>query len=196
VIVGSILLLVPANLSAFGARSRLESSANTLASAFGGARDQSILDGYEVRVELGTWRDADGTHQGYRWVFTNVPPPSAGSLNQDTERQRQVKAERGQERQWITTTWHPLEGGVTIVGVSEEAGRWNKLPAHEPYRIKYRPDGGVEKAFAVRLESSDIGSSRKEDKTITVVVNGLTSEASVEDGEVELPRKREFREFR
>jgi prepilin-type N-terminal cleavage/methylation domain-containing protein len=195
VIVGSILLLVPANLTGFGARSRLENAANTLAGAVAAAREQAILDGYEVRMEIGWYRDEDGRHLGHRWLFTNVPPPRPeGSEEEDEERQQELRAERGRERQWLHTTWHQLDGGLLISGISEEATRWQKLSDGEPYQVAFRPDGSVQKAFAIRIESQDLG-GRREDRSLTVVVNGLTSEATVEDGQKELPRKLDFREI-
>ena len=53
VLVGSVLLLVPTNMMGFGALTRLDSAANTLVSALEGAKEQAILDGYDVFLELG-----------------------------------------------------------------------------------------------------------------------------------------------
>jgi prepilin-type N-terminal cleavage/methylation domain-containing protein len=194
VILGTLLLLVPANLAGFGARSRLENSANTLAAAMAGAREQAITDGYEARLQIGSWKDEDGTHQGYRYLFTNVPPAGTGSSAEDADRRKEAIAERGRERQWLASTWHALEAGVRFVGVSEEASRWRKIPEQEGFEVYFLPDGGVQKAFAVRIESQDMEVA-KEHRTMTILMNGLTSESSVEDGEVELPQKREAREF-
>jgi prepilin-type N-terminal cleavage/methylation domain-containing protein len=197
-ILGTLLLLVPANMSAFGARSRLEEAANTIVTVLGNVRGKAIEDGYEVRIQFGSWTDEDGKHEGHRIVFTNVPPPRSGEGGIDPadleEHRRQEAEARGRERQWLYTVWHPLSSGIKLVGYSEEAKRWQKLSESEPYTISYRPDGSVQKAFALRLESMDLDVKR-EDRTMTVLVNGLTSAASAVDGPAELPEKRDSRDF-
>jgi hypothetical protein len=197
-IVGTLLLLVPANLSGFGARSRLDHAANTVVSLLGNARGQAIRDGYEVRLEFGTWSDEDGKHEGHRMFFTNIPATKAGEAGKDESdldtARRDVAKARGVERQWLHTTWHPLPKGVRLAGYSEEAKRWQKLSEGAPYSISFFPDGSVQKAFALRLESTDL-EGKKESRSLTVLMNGLTATASAADGSAELPEKREPRDF-
>ena len=78
--------------------------------------------------------------------------------------------------------------------MSEEAGRWQKVGDQEPFVIRFFPDGTAQKAVAVRVESNELD-VRRENRTMTVLLNGLTAEASVETGDAELPQKREAREF-
>jgi hypothetical protein len=164
----------------------------------GNARGKAIDDGYEVRVEFGSWSDQDGRHDGHRIFFTNVPPTKAaeaGAEESDVEQARRDNLkERARERQWLHTTWHPLPKGVRFSGVSEEAKRWQKLNESEPYSISFQPDGSVQKAFALRIESLDL-EGKKEHRSITVLMNGLTAAASMGDGMAELPVKREPRDF-
>jgi hypothetical protein len=197
-VLGTLLLLVPANMSGFGARSRLESAANTIVALLGNTRGKAIQDGFEVRVEFGAWSDEDGKHEGHRIFFTNVPPTRSGEGHvpeEDVEQHRRdMEEQRRRERQWLHTTWTPLPKGVRIVGYSEEAKRWEKLSDTQPYSISYLPDGSVQKAFALRLESADLD-VKKEARTVTVLVNGLTAAATALDGMAELPEKRESRDF-
>jgi prepilin-type N-terminal cleavage/methylation domain-containing protein len=193
-LLGTVLLVVPANLSKFGAGSRLDAAANTLAAALAGAREQAIRDGDEVRVELGWYDDAEGKHQGHRWIVTNIPPAQAAGAERDEDEARRLREMRGQERQWLPTPWDTIDEGVRIVAVSEEAGRWEPLREGELFKVSYFPDGSVQRAFGVRLESFDLEGG-KEERTITVRVNGLTAEADVTDGYAELPDKKEPHEF-
>ena len=197
-ILGTLLLLLPANLSGFGATSRLENAANTIVAMLGNARGKAIDDGYEIRVEFGTWSDEDGKHDGHRIFFINIPPTKAAEAGADETEIEQTRRdnleERKRERQWLHTTWHPLPKNVRFSGVSEEAKRWQKLSESEPYSITFRPDGSVQKAFALRLESLDL-EGKKEARSMTVLVNGLTAAATVGDGTAELPQKREPRDF-
>jgi prepilin-type N-terminal cleavage/methylation domain-containing protein len=196
-IVGTILLIVPPNLSSWGARSRLDSTANSLVAAMAGAREQAIFDGYEVSLDIGTWRDQDGEHrQGYRFRYTNIPPPSASKLATDASQLRDNARERSRERQWLFSDWYELGSGVRYVGFSEEPGIWERVSRdEEPHRMRFFADGSVEKAFAIRIESTDLD-VKAEERTVTVVMNALTSDAAARDGLVELPRMREAGEFR
>jgi prepilin-type N-terminal cleavage/methylation domain-containing protein len=194
VILGGLLLLLPARLSAFGARGRLESVGNTMVSALTGAREQAVIDGYEARLEIGSWKDEAGVHYGHRLFFTNLPPAGAGASAEDADVKKQNEQARLQERQWLSSEWTEFPEGVKLVGISEEAGRWEKLPERDGYSIVFRADGSVEKACAVRFESEELSTS-KENKTVTVLMNGLTAEAWMEQGMAELPEKKEPRDF-
>ena len=75
--------------------------------------------------------------------------------------------------------WHDLSGGVVYTGVSERFGQWKKLPGTGRTQSASRPDGGVEKGFAIRLLSEDLERrSRRRMRTITIMVNPLTAEAA------------------
>jgi len=187
-IMGTILLLVPANLQGVGAQSKLTNTANSLVAAFNGARERAVLDGYEVHLELGSFRDGEIWRNGWRFKFTNVPPPEvAGGEGADAAEQERLRAERAREREWLTTSWHRCQSGVEIVGVSSRKGSWDKVnEGAEPRDVRFFADGTVESGFAVRLINEDMDSDR-EYKTVTVIVNALTSEASWVEGEQELP---------
>lgn len=184
-IMGTVLLLVPVNMGNLGARGKFAGTANSLVAAVTGARERAILDAYEVALQLGTFRDEDGDWQhGWRFRFTNIPAQTV--TDDDTERRTQQEARR-QEREWLYTDWHPCQPGIKIAGISERRQVWKKLSeggkAHE---VRFFSDGTVETGVAIHLESEDLGTS-KEDKTITVFINGLTSEPSWLDGVLELP---------
>jgi len=193
-ILGAVLLLVPVNLYRFGGRSRLENAANTMVAVVGASRSQAILDGHDVTLEIGSYKDDGGVvHWGHRWVITNMPAERSDKLDQETGKVKE-KDERPKEQEWLTTTWSDLPDGVVVSGVSERKDDWNALRNDQPYGVRFGPDGGVEKAFAVRLESTGLEVSR-ENRTMTVVVNPLTAEASSYDGYHELPPQREENDF-
>jgi prepilin-type N-terminal cleavage/methylation domain-containing protein len=193
-LLGGVLLLVPANLGAFGARSRLDSAGNSLTSVLTGAREQAISDGYEVRVEIGGYKDSEGTHQGYRYLFTSLPPAQAGIPEEDEDKARELREMRGKERQWLSTTWKPLGDGIKFVGFSDESRRWEGPREGQAFRVSFNAEGNVDRAFALRIESQDMDVP-KEKRTLTVLVNGLTAEATVVDGFKELPEKKDAREI-
>jgi prepilin-type N-terminal cleavage/methylation domain-containing protein len=187
-IMGTVLLLVPANMENFGSRGKLDNTANSLVSAVNGARERAILDSYEVSLELGTFRDdKDNWRYGWRFKFTNVPPPTVSGGDRDRAEQEDVRAARAREREWLYSSWHECQDGVVITGVSESKGSWSKLPeGARPHPIRFFADGTVETGVAIRLESQDLEVERRY-KTITVVINALTSEPSWAEGLQELP---------
>jgi type II secretory pathway pseudopilin PulG len=188
-----ILALVPMNLQSWGARSRLEGSANTLVAVVSASRSQAILDGYPVKLELGTFRDEDGElRYGHRWVVTNMPAERSDLLDADGESSEDTG--RPQEREWVTTYWSELPSGVTISGISERGESWSEPSEDEPYSVEFGPDGSVERGFAVRLEAPDLEVDQEE-RTITIVVNPLTAEAASYDGYRDVPKQREEHEF-
>ena len=191
-VVGAILLLVPMNMEGFGSRSRLESSANSIVSAIAGGREQAIIDGYDVYLELGWYRDLKGgKRQGYRFKFTDQPKETSQGEDGALENTRY----RSREREWVYTDWHELQSGVDFAGVSERAGSWQQLSAGgKPYPIRFGADGNIGRGVAIRLESQDL-EVKKEFKIITIVVNPLTSEPSWMDGEHELRKARPASDF-
>lgn len=197
-IVGGTLILVPVYFGSFGARSRLSSSANSLLSQFAAAREQAMVDGYDARLELGYFRERDGAkHLGARFWFTNLPAKGTAKLaEENAERQRERVTSRAQDRQWMYSDWRPLPDGIVVSGVSTEAGQWEKLgEGDRSFQVKFLADGSVERAVAVRLENMDL-EVKPEFRTVTVMVNALSSEAASYEGLKELPRQRDANEFR
>jgi len=194
-ILAGVLLLVPPNLYKFGARSRLENAANTIVSVVAAAREQAIEDGQPVKIEFGVWKDEDGVeHAAHRMVFSNMPVEHSDLLDEDKGMDRE--RERPEEQEWLQTTWHNLSDGVVYAGVSERHGRWTKISRDRHYEISFTPDGGVEKGFAIRLESEDLADNvKKENRTITIRVSPLTAEAMTMDGLGEMPETREEGDF-
>jgi prepilin-type N-terminal cleavage/methylation domain-containing protein len=195
-IMGTILLLVPANMDNLGARSKLESTANSLVAAFNGARERAILDGYEVAVELGTFRDEDGDWKyGWRFRFTNLVAASIKNPDDPEAQDDDPESRRDQEREWLFTPWHECQEGVVIAGVSEKKDIWKKLnEGGRSSEVRFFADGDVENGIAVRFESEDLEVERRY-KTVTVMVNPLTSEPSWEDGEQDLNESRPASDF-
>jgi prepilin-type N-terminal cleavage/methylation domain-containing protein len=194
VILGAALLLVPPNLFSFGARSRLENAANTLVSAIANAREQAILDGHSVMLELGIVKKASGeVVQGHRFVFTSLPAEHSKLLD-DGRARDDDSAHRPKEDEWLDTDWHLLPEGVTFAGVSQEEGQWEPLREDKPYAVIFGADGRVEAGVAIRVENGEMD-VKKENRTITVIVNPLTAEATAAEGLGELPPQRDGNEF-
>ncbi len=191
-LLGGILIMVPMSLEGFGARSRLESSANSLVSAITGAREKAIEDGYDVYLELGWYRDLEGEkRQGYRFKFTDQPQEKSS----DEDSENEIARRRSREREWVYTNWKELQPGVDFVGVSERSGSWQQLsPGGKLFPIRFTADGNIERAVGIRLESQDLEVDR-EKKTITILVNPLTSEPSWKEGDHELRKARPASDF-
>jgi prepilin-type N-terminal cleavage/methylation domain-containing protein len=184
-VLGAVLLLVPPNLHRFGARSRLENSANTIVALVAAAREQAILDGQPTRIDFAIYEDEEGDpHHAHRLVVSGNPVQRTA---QDPDAERKERAEVDEE--WVEAPWFNLSGGVEFAGVSEEAEGWKKLKENRPYSVIFGPDGGVEKGFAVRLMSVDLADDnkvKKENYTITILVNALTAEAAAHSGLLEM----------
>lgn len=193
-ILAGMLLLVPPNLYRYGARSRLENASNTIIALIASAREQAIQDGHPVKLEFGVYEDSEGEiHHGHRIIFTNAPAERSELLDQ--ERGGKEERDRPDQLEWLETMWHNLSGGVVYTGISERYGQWNKVNRDRPYIITFTPDGGVEKGFAIRVESEDLENVKKENRTITIKVNPLTAEATTTDGLAEMAETREENEF-
>jgi hypothetical protein len=190
-VLGSILLLVPPNLFSFGARSRLENSANTIAAAVAAAREQAILDGRPVTLEFAIAKVGERTVHGHRFVFSSLPAERSDLLLEEGETREKRDDE---EEEILYTGWHPLEDGVEYAGVSEQENRWDSFREDQPYAVTFGPDGSVDRGFAVRIETDDLDVKR-EYRTITVMVNPLTTQSSIHDGLAEVPPLLEENEF-
>lgn len=187
-IMGGILLLVPINLDNIGSQGKLKNTANSMVAAFNGGRERAILDGYEVYLEIGGFRDeeAEEWRYGWRFKFTNIQAQDISETEDEGEMERR-RAERAREREWIYSNWHATPLGVEIVGVSTQKGSWQKPnPGGKPISVRFYADGTIENAVAVRIENLDM-EVNKEYRTITVITNGLTSEATWQNGLGELP---------
>ena len=186
-IMGTVLVLVPMNLSSIGSEGKLKNTANSLVAAFNGGRERAILDQHEVYLEIGGYRDeeADEYRYGWRYKFTNLTPMDISETEDEGELERR-RAARARDREWLYTSWHATPRGVEIIGVSTQKGSWQKPnPGGKPVPVRFNADGTIETAVAVRIENTDM-EVRKEYRTITVLVNGLTSEANWQNGMGEL----------
>jgi type II secretory pathway pseudopilin PulG len=195
-ILGAALLLAPSSFNTFGARSRLSSASNNLLSELGAIREQATIDGFETRLEIGSYRETDGVRrQGTRFWYTNVPAKSTEGTQEQRDRAKERQTSRAQDRQWQVSSWKELPEGVVIAGVSLEAGRWEKVgDGDRTFQARYFPDGSIEHGFGVRYECMDID-TKPEFRTVTVLVNALTAEPASYEGLQELPRQRDASEF-
>jgi prepilin-type N-terminal cleavage/methylation domain-containing protein len=196
-IVGVALALVPVGFGTFGARSRLTSSANTILAQLTATREQATMDGFEARLEIGLFKDHESKRQfGTRFWYTNLPAKGTQKLIEDSDHGRERATSRAKDRQWMVSEWNALPAGIEVSGVSLEAGQWQKVgEGEQSFHVKYFADGTVERGFAVRLESTDL-EVKPEFRTVTVLVNALTSEAFSYEGLKEMPRQKGSDEFR
>lgn len=195
-IVGAVLLLVPPSFDTFGARGKLLSSANKLLSELTAAREQAILDGYEARLEIGSFEEGGGKTWGTRFWFTSIPAKGTLGDEEARDESRERATSRAEERQWLTSSWAAFPDGIVVSGVSLEAGVWEKLgEGDRTFTVRFFPDGAVERGFGIRVESQDL-EVRQEERTVTVTCNPLTAEPGSYEGLRELPKQREASEFR
>jgi len=196
-IVGAALLIVPVSFDTFGARGRLADSTNDMLSEITATREQAVLDGYEARWEVGRFLDEEGERRwGTRFWFTNVPAKGTEGTEEDRDAARERATSRAEERQWLNSTWHPLPQGVIVSGISLEAGQWEKLgEGDKTFQVRFFADGAVERGFGVRLESQDL-EVRLEDRTVTLLINPLTSEPASYEGLLELTKQRDASDFK
>ena len=189
VLVGSILLLVPSNMMGFGALTRLDSAANTLVSALEGAKEQAILDGYDVFLEFGYTKEDDEDVPAFRYRVTSQP----ATVSQTEEEKSALSAT--EEREWITTPWRRLPTGVLWGGISERNGSWQKItPGGRTIEVQYLASGDVAGPVAIRLESEDL-EVKDEYKFRTILVNALTSKPYWKTGKLELKESLDAGQF-
>jgi hypothetical protein len=194
VILALILMMLPPRLDGFGSRSRLEAGANTVLSAFTGARERAIIDGHEVwlEFELGDLRDR-GKPGRFRYVVINRVTERAA--RPDEAEQARTIAPTPEQDEMVPTTWRDLPGGVVLTGFSIEREQWARNnPGDRPFGVRYLADGTVRPACALRIESIDLPPDA--DRTMTVVVNALTGRATLSEGEDDLPPSLDASAFR
>ena len=191
-LMGGFLLLVPIRLSGFGARSRLESGGNTIISALPAAKEQAIIDGNVVYVEFDLEKNA------YRYQVSTRTHESPEELASQEERERDEERRRAledEEEEWIYTAWTTLPDGVKLAGFSTDREQWVTTNPGGAYpSVMFLPDGSVRPPHAVFLEGDPDLPERS--RSLTIMVNALTSLAEVTDGKSELPRKRTSDDFR
>ncbi|MDJ0974861.1 MAG: type II secretion system protein [Planctomycetota bacterium] len=184
-ILGSVLLIVPLNMDGWGARSRLDLAANSVIASIHGTKEQAIQDGYDAYLELG-WAvvdDTDEERSAYRVKFTNIASEKATRDDDATEAQERA---RSREREWLYTEWRPLPDDIEWAGVSERKDAWRPISqGGKAYSIHFDAGGNTDQSIAIRIKSVALDVS-EEDRTITIVLNGLTSEASWVDGKHEI----------
>jgi prepilin-type N-terminal cleavage/methylation domain-containing protein len=195
VLLSLLLLMLPPRLDGFGARSRLEAGANTILSAFTGARDQAIIDGHEVWIQFDLGKPRDRAEPGrFRYVVANRVTDRAAGPTDGTE-EPAPREIRGEDEEMVPMPWRAMPDGVVLVGFSTERDQWAKSnPDDQPFTIRYLPDGGIRPPCAVRLESSDLPPDAE--RTMTVIVNALTGRAGLHEGEADLPPSRDAAEFK
>lgn len=194
-ILGSVLLIVPLNMDGWGARSRLELGANSVVAAMRGTREQAVEDGFDAYLELG-WAKVDDTDEersAYRVKFTSVPSDKASGDNDESREERERL--RSREREWLYTEWRPLPDGLEWVGVSERKDSWRAISrSGKPYSIHFDAGGNADKSLGIRLRSEDLDTD-DERRTVTIILNGLTSEPSWIDGRHEIRESLEQNNF-
>ena len=192
VILGTVLMIVPTNMSSFGAQSRLEVTGNMIVAAVAGAREQAIFQGHEVALQVAMVETDDGKVPATRMKYINRG--QAGGPRGDEDDEEYVEEE--EELEWIYSDWSEFRDGVALVGVSIAHNQWAKVGDSRPFEIIFGPDGSVSGAVGIRIESEDLDDVAKEYRTYTVLVNALTSEATNYEGLVELPKTRDASDFR
>jgi len=195
-ILGFMLLLIPPRMDTFGDRSRLESAANTLVSAFTGIRETAIIDGHEARIQFtlpGATTDRKKTGS-YRYLVTSEQRRTSRALREDGQPEA-ARVERTNEEPWIESSWYPLPDGIVLEGFSTTAGEWIRAnPRGDPVEVSFHPDGSVRPACALRLVCIDLPSRAA--RSLTVIVNALTAAASITEGEGDLPKSRDPSDFK
>jgi prepilin-type N-terminal cleavage/methylation domain-containing protein len=199
-LVGIMLLWLPARLDGFGNRSKLDSTASTIASVLTAAREMAIIDGHEVRIQVELAPDIkDRLRTGrYRYVVATEKKETPDSLVKPGEQKKARDASEASDEEWMFTSWRPLTEGVLLTGYSQESGVWIKNNAHsEPIEVSFFPDGGVRPPHAWRITCVDLDDSVN--RVITIRVNALTSAADIVEGDgpdSELSKRRDPSDFR
>lgn len=195
VILGVMLLWLPARIDGFGDRSKLDSAASTMVSVLTAARELAIIDGHEVRLQyLLSEDEKDRRETGrFRYLVTSRVKDTPEQLAEEGD--DRPSEETFGEDEWIATAWRDLPAGVQLQSYSQESGIWIKgNRSGEPIEISFAPDGGVRPPHGIRLVSVDLSPSVE--RTITITVNALTSAAQVFEGEGNLPKRLDASDFR
>ena len=196
-IIAATFALVPMSMDSWGARSRLEATANSLVAALSQARTQAIYDGWPAYLELGYAPDEEGEDKdrfAFRIRFTSQISTTQLESS-DPEERRRLTAQLERERTDLWTDWDELPDGTVLVGISDATGEWQKPSREKPFEIGFTSDGNAMGAVAIRIEATDM-EVKREFRTATVTLNALTSLATWSEGEGELERKRAASEFR
>jgi hypothetical protein len=199
-LVGLMLLWLPARLDGFGDRTKLDSTTSTWISVLTGAREMAQIDGHEVRLQVELAPDLkDRTRTGrFRYVVASRARETPDALKEPGDRTPKTKDTPRDEDEWTFTPWRTLSDGVLFTGYSQESGSWVKSnPRGEPIEVSFFPDGGVRPPHAWRLMSVDL--SEDVPRVMTIRVNALTSTPDVVEGDgpdSELPKRRDPSDFR
>jgi prepilin-type N-terminal cleavage/methylation domain-containing protein len=196
-ILAALLLMLPPRLDGFGDRSRLDSAANTMVSVLTAAKEQAVIDGHEVIVQyqLGDVKDRQKTGR-FRYVVSSEIRETPDAFRKPGDAPAPKETTTAPESEWVETSWRDFPTGVILAAYSQERGQWahTRGGAGDVISVSFQADGTVKPAHAVRLVSSDLEGNAP--NVVTVLVNALTSSASIVEGESELPEKRDAAEFR
>jgi hypothetical protein len=193
VILSLLLLMLPPRLDGFGSRARLDAGANTVLSAFTGAREQAIIDGHEVWIEfeLGDLRNREKPGR-FRYLVVNRLAERAAAPGEEGD---EPPPPRTEQEEMVPSFWRPLPAGVVLSGFSTEREQWAKNnPGDRPFGVRYLADGSVRPACALRIESIDLPPDAP--RVMTVLVNALTGRATLSEGEDDLPPSHDASQFR
>ncbi len=196
VIIGLMLLLLPPRMDTYGDRSRLESTANTLISAFTAVRETAIIDGHEARIQFTLPGSMDHRKKtgAYRYLVGPEERRTSKALREEGSLEEE-RPQRRTEEEWIESSWYPLPDGIVLEGFSTTAGEWIRSnPRGDPVEVSFHPDGSVRPACALRITCVDLPAGAA--RTVTIVVNPLTAAASFNEGEGDLPRSRDPSDFK
>lgn len=192
-ILGTVILLVPAMLTGMGAKSRLEEAGNSIVSTVSAVREQAIIDGYETAVQFGLVEIEGEEVNAYRIRFTSLP--NKVQVGEDAEDKEDRL--RQEEREWVFTTWRPFPDDVVIDGIAFSPNSYRRPSKDRPIELICSAAGVFRSAASMRFKSTALEEEGvdRENHMITVTLNGLTSEASWDFGERDLPRRRDASEF-
>ena len=136
-VMGAVLLLIPANMEGLGARGKFIGTANSLVAAFTGARERAILDAYEVALQLGTFRNEDGDYEhGWRFRFTNIPAGKDG----DARRRLYYLTSHLKTEGTAIEDWKFLLVEASAIAGEDLATSKTAASQHDEYERKHEPE--------------------------------------------------------
>jgi prepilin-type N-terminal cleavage/methylation domain-containing protein len=192
VLLGLTLLYAAPNIEGFGDRAKLDSATNSLLAVVSAAKELAIMDGHDVRIQFDLGDAKDRTDTGrLRYLLTSIERETPQELTPGQEARAPVEEPVDE---WVETPWREFPHGVILAGYSDSSGKWVRSSEKDhPIEVRFLPDGTVRPAFALRLQSVDL--SQDVVHVMTVLVNALTSGATVSEGEAELPMQRDPSDF-